>query len=132
MNAVKKGIIAGLALVAGLAAVSIAAAKGGMHECPHMKGKCASYPMRVEGADVKIENLENGVRITITASDAEAVKAIQAAAVKMNENHGAHGKAGGAKEIRAEKKAVYACPMGDYTADKPGNCPKCGMKLEKK
>lgn len=31
-----------------------------------------------------------------------------------------------------EKKAVYACPMGDYQGDKPGKCPKCGMTLVEK
>ncbi len=25
---------------------------------------------------------------------------------------------------------VYACPMGHYTSDKPGKCPKCGMTLK--
>lgn len=27
---------------------------------------------------------------------------------------------------------VYVCPMNDYQGDKPGKCPKCGMKLEEK
>lgn len=41
-------------------------------------------------------------------------------------------------EKYAKKKAVtgakkiYACPMGDYSGEKPGKCPKCGMKLEEK
>jgi len=25
----------------------------------------------------------------------------------------------------------YVCPMGDYTGDKPGKCPKCGMELKR-
>jgi len=34
---------------------------------------------------------------------------------------------------KAEMKEVYTCPMHpDVKADKPGKCPKCGMKLEKK
>jgi len=34
---------------------------------------------------------------------------------------------------KAEMKEVYTCPMhSDVKADKPGKCPKCGMKLEKK
>jgi Cu2+-exporting ATPase len=36
-------------------------------------------------------------------------------------------------EIKSEV-AEYQCPMhceGDKTYDRPGNCPKCGMKLEK-
>ncbi|HEY9854413.1 MAG TPA: heavy metal-binding domain-containing protein [Stenomitos sp.] len=33
----------------------------------------------------------------------------------------------------AAQKAVYVCPMDpDVTSDKPGDCPKCGMHLEKK
>ena len=32
-----------------------------------------------------------------------------------------------------EVKVVYTCPMHpEVTADKPGDCPKCGMKLVKK
>lgn len=30
------------------------------------------------------------------------------------------------KQVAQEK---YVCPMDGYSADKPGNCPKCGMKL---
>lgn len=30
-------------------------------------------------------------------------------------------------------KEVYTCPMHpEVTSDKPGDCPKCGMALEKK
>ena len=36
-----------------------------------------------------------------------------------------------AKKKTAAAK-VYVCPMGDYQGDKPGKCPKCGMKLEEK
>ena len=32
----------------------------------------------------------------------------------------------------AQKKKVYVCPMGDYTGNKPGKCPKCGMDLVEK
>ncbi|MEK6646903.1 MAG: heavy metal-binding domain-containing protein [Candidatus Firestonebacteria bacterium] len=30
-----------------------------------------------------------------------------------------------------EEKVIYKCPMGHYESDKPGDCPKCGMKLER-
>ncbi|MFQ6082063.1 MAG: heavy metal-binding domain-containing protein [Candidatus Aminicenantia bacterium] len=34
---------------------------------------------------------------------------------------------------KAEMKEVYTCPMhSELKSDKPGKCPKCGMKLEKK
>ena len=34
---------------------------------------------------------------------------------------------------KAEMKEVYTCPMHPKVkSDKPGKCPKCGMKLEKK
>lgn len=34
---------------------------------------------------------------------------------------------------KTEMKAVYTCPMHpEVMSDKPGKCPKCGMKLEKK
>lgn len=34
---------------------------------------------------------------------------------------------------KAEMKEVYTCPMHpEVKADKPGKCPQCGMKLEKK
>ena len=30
------------------------------------------------------------------------------------------------------KKTVWVCPMGDFTSDKPGKCPNCGMDLVEK
>jgi rubrerythrin len=37
------------------------------------------------------------------------------------------------KTAKAEaKKALWVCPMGDYTSDKPGKCPNCGMDLVEK
>lgn len=43
--------------------------------------------------------------------------------------HGKHGKANGhAKHAQASNK--YTCPMHpEVVQDKPGKCPKCGMKL---
>ena len=29
-------------------------------------------------------------------------------------------------------KTVWVCPMGDYSSDKPGKCPNCGMDLVEK
>jgi hypothetical protein len=41
---------------------------------------------------------------------------------------------GNAKEQQGEPSnmTVYQCSMDGYTSDKPGNCPKCGMKLNEK
>lgn len=40
------------------------------------------------------------------------------------------------KKVQAKpavKKAIYTCPMDpEVKSDKPGDCPKCGMHLEKK
>lgn len=34
---------------------------------------------------------------------------------------------------KSSSRETYTCPMHpEVTADKPGNCPKCGMKLVKK
>ncbi|GAN31787.1 Cu(I)/Ag(I) efflux system membrane protein [Candidatus Brocadia sinica JPN1] len=33
---------------------------------------------------------------------------------------------------QGEIEYEYACPMGCHSAKEPGNCPKCGMKLEKR
>jgi rubrerythrin len=30
------------------------------------------------------------------------------------------------------EKTVWVCPMGDFTGDKPGKCPNCGMDLVEK
>jgi len=30
------------------------------------------------------------------------------------------------------QKTVWVCPMGDFTGDKPGKCPNCGMDLVEK
>ena len=36
-------------------------------------------------------------------------------------------------ETTIEQKVQYTCPMhSEVISDKPGNCPKCGMNLEKK
>lgn len=32
---------------------------------------------------------------------------------------------------KREAAASYSCPMGHYSADQPGKCPKCGMDLQK-
>jgi predicted lipoprotein with Yx(FWY)xxD motif len=35
--------------------------------------------------------------------------------------------------VKSKAKTVYVCPMDkDVVSSKPGNCPKCGMKLQMK
>ena len=35
-------------------------------------------------------------------------------------------------QVKADAKPVYACPMHpEVSQDKPGHCPKCGMKLKR-
>lgn len=37
----------------------------------------------------------------------------------------------GAQQHAAAAKAAYVCPMGHYSSEQPGTCPKCGMELQK-
>lgn len=86
-------------------------------------------PGRVEGAEAKIENTADGVKVLITGKTPEVIKKIQAASAK--EHRGAP-----AREAKKEAKASakYICPMNcpGSASDKPGKCPKCGMPLTEK
>lgn len=66
-------------LTAALLSAQAGAGKKG-HSCSMKGGGCC--PMAVEGADVQLANVANGVTITITAKDPEAVKKIQENAAK--------------------------------------------------
>lgn len=93
--------------------------------------KCPGCPTTVPGAQTKVENIEGGVKVTITAATPEAVKQIQEAAAKEHKGHGpamAKEKAGAKKAAKAGKK--YTCAMKCVEADKPGKCPKCGMPMQ--
>jgi len=78
--------------------------QGGMHG--QMKageqGGCSleNCPMMMKNVETKIENIKDGVVITLTSKDAEAVKKIQEHAAKMKEGKGMAGKEEG------------SCPMG--------------------
>jgi acylphosphatase len=84
--------------------------------------KCPRCPAAVPGADAKVENTPDGVKVTVTGKTPEAVKKIQEAAAKM------HAKTGPTDKV--SKK--YFCPMDGYQSDKPGKCPKCGMTLKER
>lgn len=73
------------------------------------------------------------------ATLAVLASALMAAPALAADGHAAHTatKSVAKKAIQTKKpvakKAVYVCPMDpDVTSDKPGDCPKCGMHLEKK
>ncbi|MEK7288174.1 MAG: heavy metal-binding domain-containing protein [Elusimicrobiota bacterium] len=89
-------------------------------------GHHPACPMKIEGAEVRVDNIESGVVVHITAEDPAVVKNIQDTASRMVQHHSQ--KKGGAK------KEIYSCPMNDYSGSqtKDGRCPKCGMNLEKK
>ena len=89
-------------------------------------------PGRVEGAEAKIENTADGVKVLLTGRTPQAVKQIQEASAR---EHGRPGtrtdeKSAQKKEARAGKK--YICPMKCAESEKPGKCPKCGMTMQEK
>lgn len=127
-------IFGGAALAAALAIAAVNSAMANCGHCDHDKAKASvSCPCSVKGAEVKVANIENGVTITITAKDKDAVKQIQEAAA----NHAkaglkgcpSHGKEGHAKD----KTGTHECEMKDCykgPKTKDGKCPHCGMKLK--
>lgn len=90
-----------------------------------MKKDC---PCQAEGAEVKTENTEYGVKVLVTGKTPESVKKIQEAAAKNRSCD-----CGGHDMGKPEAKAVgkYMCAMKCVKSDKPGKCPKCGMTMEK-
>jgi len=87
-------------------------------------------PGRVEGAESRIENTADGVKVFITGKTPEAIAKIQAASAKEHMKAGCPEKKEGKKEAKAAKK--YICPMKCAESDKPGKCPKCGMDMTEK
>lgn len=85
-------------------------------------------PVKIEGAEVKVVNTDNGVTIHVTAKDPKVVDKIQEAAISMMEK--------GSCQKHKGKEAGYICPMGAECYKGPGTknglCPKCGMKLKMK
>jgi hypothetical protein len=88
--------------------------------------KCPGCPTAVPGAETRVENIEGGVKVTVTGKTPEVVKKIQAASAREHSGPAAKPQA----SAKAAKK--FVCPMGDYESDKPGKCPKCGMELKEK
>ena len=129
--------------VAVLAALGSGVARAQKHH--HHKGETAMCPMMIEGAQVQVSNVEQGVTIHITAEDPASIKKIQAAAAEhaAGKKEGCscckHKAASAAPAPQAgpekTKEAVYVCPMGmgcyQGPNTKDGRCPKCGMDLRK-
>lgn len=120
--------LAGVLTVASVLGLAVFLAAAGKDEHRHhhdMKGQHVC-PMKIEGAQVNIENIADGVIIRITSRNKETIKTIQEAALKM--------KAHRTTSTQDTKKEVWVCPMGCYEGPKTndGRCPKCGMNLEKK
>ena len=90
--------------------------------------KCHGCPTTVPGAETKMENIQNGVKVTITGKTPEAVKAIQAASAAEHKGQTAGLKKDGKKEVKAARK--YMCEMKCVESAKPGKCPKCGMPMQ--
>lgn len=87
------------------------------------EGLDKNCPSGVQGAKTSLEETSNGVKITITAQDAAAVKTIQVTALyacKRDEPG----------TMRVYK--TYVCPMGEYQSSRSGKCPQCGMDLVEK
>ena len=86
----------------------------------------------MKGAQITVTNTETGAKAEIIGTTTEMIKKIQEASMKE------HKTSGPAKEMKktyrkvAEKPAIYVCPMGCATSDKPGKCPKCGMEMKEK
>lgn len=96
-------------------------------------------PMHVAGAKVSVANIDSGVVIHVTGTDAATIAKIQAAAAAAGSGEGAASKHGckhcaghgAARPAGAAKAGVFTCSMGDYSGPmtKDGRCPKCGMAL---
>jgi hypothetical protein len=98
-----------------------------------------SNPAAAEGARLEVAALNPATPPAPTPPAATQQEQAPAAPVPAAEHGHDHGgtkpapKKAPAEETEKPKKpsaTVYTCPMDpDVTSDKPGKCPKCGMKL---
>lgn len=88
--------------------------------------RASGCPMLKGGDEVGVENLENVVKVTVTAKKAADVKKLQAVLKKGGSCCPGHEGHAAAKT----QSSPWVCPMGDFEgSDKPGRCPNCGMNL---
>jgi hypothetical protein len=90
--------------------------------------KCPGCPTTIPGAETKVENTADGVKVLITGKTPEVIKQIQEASAREHMGHGAAVKEEVKKEAKAKTK--YTCAMKCVISEKPGKCPKCGMPME--
>lgn len=91
--------------------------------------RASGCPLFKGGDEVAIENLENVVKVTVTAKKAAEIKKLQAMAKKGGSCCAGH-EGHGAAAQKSASSAAWVCPMGDYEGSaKPGRCPNCGMNL---
>ena len=89
--------------------------------------KCPGCPTTVPGAETRIENTADGIKVLVTGKTPEVIKQIQTASAREHKGAEAHAKPAAGKQARAAKK--YTCAMKCVVSDKPGKCPKCGMPM---
>jgi hypothetical protein len=91
------------------------------------EGMGKGCPGRVQGADIKLENTADGIKVYITGKAPGIVKQIQEASAREHAG-AAPARKDAKKEAKAAKK--YMCAMKCVESVKPGKCPKCGMPME--
>ncbi len=106
-----KKILIVLAVLAFSAGFAFAGPDCGAHAKPGKKAakaemKCGMEACCVEGSEVKVENTKDGVKITITSKDPEAVKKIQEKAEKMK-----NCPMKGSKSAAADGEDTAVCPV---------------------
>lgn len=104
----------------------------GMKDGSMIMGECkmmdmASCPFCVKGAEVKVENTADGIKITVVSKDKAAVKEIQEKGAKFTASCAAMG----AKGEAAANPAVTLSKM-DGNPDDMVTCPVTGETLKKK
>ena len=97
-----------------------------MYICPmhpevrqDISGNCSKCGMKLEKKQITKYRAKNDNKKDMTC---DVVKSTETNALKGVD----------IQKKGSKKSAIYACPMhSEVTSDKPGNCPKCGMKLKK-
>jgi hypothetical protein len=89
--------------------------------------KLAGYPAELKGVVIEHDGIK-----AIQMSSIKAAVRVPPKAEGRTAPAVANPPAAAPAAATAPAKEVWVCPMGHYTGDKPGKCPKCGMALELK